>query len=245
MAISWPWVKKQANHKILWLDLGDLGDLVHPSGPHEQWQDHGLGLLRTIMHQAGIMTDVASTRAVTKWEQLAKQMQGYEMLLMNVRSYTYPSGLKAARLFKQVNPNGIVLAGGMHATVAPDEMLAVDAFDHVVQGPGEKTIVELVQDPAAYPRLVQGVGAASMAEWPMMDRELWPKPVGWQMQRRWKWKWPLEPECGWGPGPVATLITSRVCPWQCVFCNESSYIPDMRRQPWDQVIDELNFLDRK
>ena len=245
MAISWPWVKKQANNKILWLDLGDLGDLVHPSGPHEQWQDHGLGLLRTIMHQAGIMTDLASTRAVTKWEQLARQMQGYEMLLMNVRSYTYPVGLKAAQLFKQVNPNGIVLAGGMHATVAPDEMLAVDAFDHVVQGPGEKTILELVQDPAAYPRLVQGVGAASMAEWPMINRELWPKPVGWQMQRRWKWKWPLEPECGWGPGPVVTLITSRVCPWQCVFCNESSYIPNMGRKPVDQVIDELNYLDRK
>jgi anaerobic magnesium-protoporphyrin IX monomethyl ester cyclase len=83
---------RRSGHKILWLDLGDLGDLVNPSGPHEQWQDHGLGLLRTIMHQTGIMTDLASTRAVTKWEQFARQMQGYEMLLMNVRSYTYPPG---------------------------------------------------------------------------------------------------------------------------------------------------------
>lgn len=41
-----------------------------------------------------------------------------------------------------------------------------------------------------------------MAEWPMIDRELWPKPQGWRMQRRWKWKWPMEPECGWGPGPA-------------------------------------------
>ena len=28
MAISWPWIKKQANNKILWLDLGDLLDGV-------------------------------------------------------------------------------------------------------------------------------------------------------------------------------------------------------------------------
>jgi anaerobic magnesium-protoporphyrin IX monomethyl ester cyclase len=199
VAISWPWVKKQANHRILWLDLGDLGDLVHPSGPHEQWQDHGLGLLRTIMHQAGIMTDLASTRAVTKWEQLARQMQGYEMLLMNVRSYTYPVGLKAAQLFKQVNPNGIVLAGGMHATVAPDEMLAIDAFDHVVQGPGEKTIVDLVQDPSAF-RAWCRAWAPSVDGRVADDR---PRAVaqtgGLAMQRRWKWKWPLEPECGWGP----------------------------------------------
>jgi len=244
MGIVWPWTK-QPKSKIVWIDLGDLGDLVHPDGPHEQWQDHGLGLLRTILHRNGIQTDIVSTRAVTSWEQLRKQLVGYEMALMNVRSYTFPPGQKAAQIFKEVNPNGIVLAGGMHATVAPDEMLEIAAFDHVCQGPGEKVIVDLVRDPSAFPRLVQGVSAASMAEWPMIDRTLWPKPANRQTVRRFKWQWPMEPECGWGPRPVATMLTSRVCPWQCVFCNENSYIPNMGRKPVDAVIDELNFLDRK
>ena len=140
---------------------------------------------------------------------------------------------------------GLVLAGGMHATVAPDEMVAIPEFDHICQGPGEKIIVDLVTNPSAYPRLVHGESAKSMAEWPLIDRTLWPQPQGWRNKRRWHWKWPLEPACGWGPGPVATLITSRVCPWQCVFCNENSYIPNMGRKPVDQVIDELNFLDRQ
>lgn len=119
MRFLWPRVSKKENEvKRLWLDLGDLGDLVNPAGPHEQWQDHGLGLLRTLMHQNGLMTDIASTRAVTNWNQLKKQFHGYDMVLMNVRSYTYPVALKAAQLFKEVNPNGLVLAGGMHATVA-------------------------------------------------------------------------------------------------------------------------------
>ncbi len=236
--------KRQSN--ILWLDLGDLGDLVHPGGPHEQWQDHGLGLLRTILHQNGILTDIASTRAVTSWEQLAPQLQGYDMLIMNVRSYTYPMALKSAKLFKEINPDGLVLTGGMHATVAPDEMEAIDAFDKICMGPGENVIVDLVRDPHSFPRLFAGEGTKSMGDWPMIDRELWPKPAGgWRMKRKWKWRWPLEPECGWGPGPVVTLLTSRVCPWQCIFCNESSYIPNMGRKPVDQVIDELNYLDRK
>ena len=242
MAISWPWTKQKS--KIVWIDLGDLGDLVHPDGPHEQWQDHGLGLLRTILKQNGIETDVVSTRAVTSWEQLRKQIVGYEMAIMNVRSYTFPSGRKSAQLFKEVNPQGIVLAGGMHATVAPDEMLAEPAFDHICQGPGEKVIVDLVRDPSAFPRLIQGESAKSMADWPMIDRTLWPKPASWQTRRKFKWQWPMEPECGWGPGPVATILTSRVCPWQCVFCNENSYIPNMGRKPVDAVIDELNYLDR-
>ena len=246
MAFSWPWrTRHTKTSDILWLDLGDLGDLVNPSGPHEQWQDHGLGLLRTILQQNGIETDLASTRAVTSWEQLAEQMQGYKTMIMNVRSYTFPVARKAAQIFKQINPDSIILTGGMHATVAPNEMEAVAEFDKICQGPGETVIVDLVRDPNAFPRVFQATGARSMADWPMIDRTLWPQPVGRKVKRRWKWHWPMEPECGWGPGPVATILTSRVCPWQCVFCNENSYIPNMGRRPVEAVIDELNYLDRK
>ena len=226
---------------IVWLDLGDLGDLVNPTGPHEQWQDHGLGLLRTIMHNNGVLTDVLSTRAVTSWEQLRQQLVGYKIVIMNVRSYTFPVALKAAQIFKEVNPDGLVLTGGMHATVAVDEMEAVPEFDHICQGPGENVIVDLVKNPASFPRVFMGTGSRSMAEWPTIDRTLWPKPASRKLQRN--FNWPLEPECGWGPAPVVTLLTSRVCPWQCVFCNENSYIPNMGRRPVDMVIDELNYLD--
>jgi len=228
--------------KILWLDLGDLGDLVNPAGPHEQWQDHGLGLLRTILHQNGILTDLASTRACTSWSEVRSRLKGYDMLIMNVRSYTFPAAYRSAKLFKELNPHGLVLTGGMHATVALDEMEAVEAFDKICQGPGEKIIVELVSHPDRFPRVILGVGAQSMAEWPMIDRTVWPKPASRKLQHT--FNWPLEPECGWGPPPVATLLTSRVCPWQCVFCNENSYIPNMGRRPVDRVIDELNSLDR-
>lgn len=226
----------------LWLDLGDLGDLVNPAGPHEQWQDHGLGLLRTILHQNGVMTDMFSTRACTSWNEVRKKLHGYDMLLMNVRSYTFPIAYRAATLFKEVNPGGMVLTGGMHATVALDEMTAVEAFDKICQGPGENIIVDLVTRPEKYPRVILGAGAKSMAEWPMIDRTLWPKPASRKLQAN--FNWPLEPECGWGPPAVATILTSRVCPWQCVFCNENSYIPNMGRRPVEMVIQELNHLDR-
>jgi len=235
--------EQKPKEKIVWVDLGDLGDLVNPAGPHEQWQDHGLGLLRTILHQNGVFTNLLSTRACTSWDQLRHQLKGYEMMIMNVRSYTYPSAYRAAKIFKEVNPNGMILTGGMHATVALDEMEAVPEFDKICQGPGENVIVDLVTNPAKYPRVILGVGAKSMAEWPIIDRTLWPQPNSKKLAK--KFNWPLEPECGWGPGPVVTLLTSRVCPWQCVFCNENSYIPNMGRRPVEMVIDELNFLDRK
>ncbi len=225
----------------LWMDVGDLGDLVNPAGPHEQWQDHGLGLLRTIMHQNGLMTDVASTRAVTSWRDLRKQIKGYDMMFMNIRSYTFPVARRAAQIFKEINPTGKVITGGMHATVALDELEAIPEIDHIVQGPGELIINDIARDPDAFPRVILGTGTRSMADWPMIDRTLWPKPASRHLAKT--FHWPLEPECGWGPAPVATLLTSRVCPWKCVFCNESSYIQTMGRRPVEMVIEELNFLD--
>jgi anaerobic magnesium-protoporphyrin IX monomethyl ester cyclase len=228
----------------VWLDLGDLGDLARPVGPHEQWQDHGLGLLRTILHREGLETDLLSTRTVTSWRALRRALRGYDQLLMNVRSYTFPVARRAAELFKQVSPHGTVLAGGIHATVALDEMLAVPAFDRVCPGPGEAIVADLARDPSGFPRLVKGVGARSMADWPRIDRTLWPRPAG---RLRWlrRVPWPLEPACGWGPPPVATILTSRVCPWRCAFCNENAFIPNMGRRPVEDVIDELNHLDRR
>jgi anaerobic magnesium-protoporphyrin IX monomethyl ester cyclase len=238
----WPFEKKHVRQSdVLWLDLGDLGDLVNPNGPHEQWQDHGLGLLRTILHQNGIETDLLSTRAVTSWDQLARQLKGYKTLIMNVRSYTFPVAYRSAQIFKEENPAGLILTGGMHATVALDEMVEVPEFDKICQGPGENVIVDLVRNPDSFPRVFAGAGAKSMADWPMIDRTLWPKPASRKLHK--SFNWPLEPECGWGPPPVATILTSRVCPWQCVFCNENSYIPNMGRRPVDMVIDELNYLD--
>jgi anaerobic magnesium-protoporphyrin IX monomethyl ester cyclase len=236
------WSKARSPDKasILWLDLGDLGDLVNPEGPHEQWQDHGLALLRTILHQSGVITDIASTRGATSWRQVKHKLEGYKTLLMNVRSYTYPLADRSAKAFKEANPDGVVIVGGMHATAALDEMIQVDEFDRICQGPGENIIVDLVKDPLSFPRVVPGQGARSMADWPMIDRTLWPRP---HKRLRRRFPWPLEPECGWGPGPVVTLLTSRVCPWRCVFCNESSYIPNMGRRPVEAVIEELNYLD--
>jgi radical SAM superfamily enzyme YgiQ (UPF0313 family) len=221
----------------LWLDLGDLGVYVQPAGAHDRWQDHGMGLLRTILRNNGVETEMFSTRSLLSWDELYPRFESYDMLLMNVRSYTFPFAYQAAKIFKEVVPKGMVITGGMHATVAPDEMLEIEQFDRICQGPGENIIVDLAKDPGSFPRLVVGVGAKSMAEWPMIDRTLWPNP---NLEG---FPWPLEPECGWGPGPVATIVTSRVCPWQCVFCNEASYIPNMGRKPVEMVIEELNYLD--
>ena len=234
-------LRPKRSSPIVWLDMGDFGELL-TYDVAGTFQDHGLGLLRTIMHRDGLYTDLASTRSVHGWDEVRSQLAGYDILIMNVRSYHYPRAVVAAKLFKEVNPNGLVITGGMHATVSPEVMEATECFDRICIGPGERIICDLVRNPHAYPRVFQGEGSKSMAEWPEIDRTLWPKPAGALL--RTKYNWPLEPGFGWGERPVATMLTSRVCPWQCSFCNESSYIANMGRRPVDMIIDELNRLDR-
>lgn len=235
-------------HSIVWLDLGDLGAFLHADDPMKTWQDHGLGLLRTIMHENGVVTDLVSTRRCRSWEQVQRELAGYDVCLMNVRSSSFADARHAAGLFKQVNPEGVVIVGGMHASVALGDMEAVEAFDHICRGPGEGVIVDLAKHPAAFPRVVDGIGAKSMAEWPRIDRTLWPKPrVGLLRRILGRSVWPLEadPGIGWGESPVASVLTSRVCPWHCAFCNENSYISKIGRRSVDAVIEELNVLDRR
>ena len=227
----------------LFLDLGPLGDLVTPRGPLEQWQDHGLGLLRTILWRAGIATSVASTRACRVWAELDRPFRRANRLMMNVRSYNFRLAAEAARRFHRVQPEGLVLVGGLHATVDPASMRADAAFDRICAGPGEGIIADLVREPGQFPRFFLGQGARTMAEWPAIERTLWPKPRGWRARRR--FPWPLEPACGWGPAPVATILTSRTCPWSCAFCNEASYLPHTGRRPAESVLAELNDLDQR
>ena len=163
-------------------------------------------------------------------------MFGYDMLIMNVRSYTYQIAKTAAETFKSLNPDGVVVVGGMHATVASDEMAETKCFDHICKGAGENVISDLITEPMSFPRVFEGEPSKSMTQWPAIDRTLWPRMEGDK-------HWPLEPPCGWGPGPVATVLTSRVCPWACVMCNEISFVPTMDRPSVDHVIDELNMLD--
>lgn len=227
-----------AKSKIIWVDMGDIGTFHTPNISLDMYQDHGLGVLRTIMHSKGIMTELVSLKNLKSWDELGPILKNFEMVLMNVRSYTFPFATQTAKIFKQVNPNGIVIAGGMHATVALNEMLPIQEYDYIVQGGGELTICDIVSNPKAFKRVTKGISTASLSDWPMIDRTLWPHP------RRSDYPWPLEPSIGWGPNPVASIITSRVCPWACSFCNEASFIPTISRRTVDQVIDELNFLDK-
>lgn len=228
--------------EALWLDLGEFGKMNCFGSPLEQFQDHGLGLLRTVCARSGLNTRVASLRAMSDWDQFDQAIRNLDVLCLNVRSYNLTLAMEAARRFKKVNKDGRIVTGGMHATIAPEEMLGCEDFDVVCSGSGENLIVDIIKAGSG-PREISGIGVRELDQLPWLDRELWPRPL--DDSSEFAYTWPLEPACGWGPPPIATILSSRMCPWRCAFCNEASYIPHAQRRSVESVIDELNYLDRR
>jgi radical SAM superfamily enzyme YgiQ (UPF0313 family) len=156
---------------------------------------------------------------------------------MSVMSFNFPFAAACAKICKKENPEVTVIVGGYHASVALDEMIAVPEFDHICVGPGENVIADLVRNPENFHRIIEDKTADSMARWPSIDRTLAPLPV------RGSKYWPLE-HFSFVTPPSVSILTSRKCWGQCSFCNESTFIPAMKRRPVDMVIAELNQVDK-
>jgi anaerobic magnesium-protoporphyrin IX monomethyl ester cyclase len=226
------------NYRICFVDFGPWGAFL-PGGhlSTDLWQDHGLGLLRTAANQAGWETFVLSTKNYGSAIDIVKDLKCFDLLIMNVRTYNLIQALEISTLFKRENKQGKVLAGGMHALVSLEEMKAHSDFDHICVNGSHETLIEILNTLSTADRIIYGSPPKPMDSWPIIDRHFWPKPLNANIN------WPLEDSMpGWPPGPIATIITSRVCPWRCSFCNESSYIQQQKRRSVDSVIDELNHI---
>ncbi len=218
--------------KRLFLEPDELG-LWHkaPGEVHAQWQDLGLGLLVTIAKEAGFEFDTLSLKGLHSWAEWRTIVRGrnYDLICMNVRSWRFPWAVKAARIAKAANPSCQIWVGGFHATVAEQEMTAVNAFDRVVSGEGEAIFLLML---GAKPFL-----KLALDDLPFINREVMPKGT---------YSWPLEGPAGWAEGRTATIITGRGCPFACAFCaSEKRHFGPPRRRSVDNVLEELAYIDRK
>jgi len=68
-----------------------------------------------------------------------------DILGLSISTPAYNSALKIAKIAKETNPNIIVIAGGIHPSVMPAETLRESAFDIVVMGEGEHTMLDLAK----------------------------------------------------------------------------------------------------
>lgn len=170
---------------------------------------------------------------------------GFHLMTASLRPYA-----QLVRALRAAGYRGVILAGGVHATLCPEESL-VDGADYAVQGPGELPVKLILAGaaPATIPGLVWRrdgqvvVNKQSPAQ--KIDLDALPFPL-FRFGRDWilvdgrlkRLTWALHRKHASWDGRYYDMLTSRGCAYRCAYCCNVNGAP-VRRASVDRVIGEL------
>lgn len=156
-----------------------------------------------------------------------------------------------AKIVKEYDSDILVLIGGSHSSALPDETLKkMNYFDIAVIGEGEETCLEIVNSYFSNRDYGNIKGIAyrdnrkiiinkrneaieNLDLIPFPDRSLF-GPI-----RNYRANIIYE-----APPPMATMICSRGCPFQCTFCSKSVFGTEMRFRSPKNVVEEIEYLKK-
>lgn len=176
----------------------------------------------------------------------------YDVVGVSVMTSMVRDAKRASTIARETNPQSLIIWGGPHPTVLPDDTLALPQVDAVALGEGEETLLELVQR-GADPGGVAGIWYKTA------DGEVVRNPSRPLIQDLSALPWPARDAVdiktytrAWysltaaDPTLLGTsLITSRGCPYVCTYCQPTLWRlfgRKVRRRSVDDVLDELVHL---
>jgi radical SAM superfamily enzyme YgiQ (UPF0313 family) len=207
-----------------------------------------LSYLASALAQEGIEVKILDF-LVTQYHprKLRRELEEYRPQLVGATCVTlnYPIARKMLKVCKAFDPHIFTVIGGPHVTFALKETLLQSPWiDAIVIGEGEKTLVELARaveedkDIHHVPGIAFADGGAvvktppqarieNLDQLPLPARELLP-------MARYR-----------ALGTPCTVITSRGCPFSCIFCSgRRMFGPKVRFRSPGLVVDEIEKLQR-
>jgi len=207
-----------------------------------------LSYLAAVLIQEGIEVKILDF-LVTHYHpgKLRRELEEYQPQLVGATCVTlnYPIARRMLKVCKDFDPHIFTVIGGPHVTFAQEETLFQSPWiDAIVIGEGERTLVELVRAVAKGKDVhhVPGIAFADrntvvktpsrsliedLDQLPLPARELLP-------MARYR-----------ALGTPCTVITSRGCPYSCIFCSgHRMFGPRVRFRSPGLVVDEIEKLQR-
>lgn len=197
-----------------------------------------LGILgiAAYLQSKGIETDVVDCNIRDyHYENIGEyDIVGFSLICSNVKRT-----LDAAQRIKEKCPNIKIIVGGPHVLTRPKELLETGFFDAVLPGEGEDTLYEyLTSEDVKCVRgiyLRQGERSIFTGTRPFRtDLDLLPFPAFKQAEME-KYVVPISQV-----SPISHIMTSRGCPYGCIFCFHSLG-KKWRPRSAKNVVDEIEW----
>jgi anaerobic magnesium-protoporphyrin IX monomethyl ester cyclase len=197
----------------------------------------GIGtlILAAVARAAGHRVHLVDGKGTgTSVDAVAEQVACHEPDHVGISATTVSIGNagRIAELVKGRNPRAVVTVGGPHVSAVPERTLeAFPGFDYGIVGEGERSYLALIERyargrdvrdvPGLAWREADGVRVNPRA--PYLDGEALDRlpPPAWDLLPEFPLR--FQPNLfNYRQTPVASLVTSRGCPFSCAFCDRST-----------------------
>ncbi len=202
--------------RILMVDPG-FGSRSWDTFKESHWTSiihHGLCGLSACLKEKGYsdvhLADIRQLKSKNDFEQRVREVAP-DIVAMTMRSCDINMTRDLALQVRKVEPRAKIVVGGLHISIDPEYALNLDCFDHVVQGEGEISFLELVDQVSRGenpPRHIIGI-PPDLDALPWIDRELYPYHITINNPN-------YE---GVFKAPMVTMLCSRGCIFNCSFCQ--------------------------
>ena len=207
-----------------------------------------LSYLAGVLAQDGIEVKILDF-LVTHYDpkKLRRELEEYRPQLVGATCVTlnYPIARRMLKVCKAVDSDIFTVIGGPHVTFALEEtLLSSPWIDTVVIGEGERTLVELSRA-VAEGKDIRRVSGLAFADGGRVARTS-PRPLIENLDQLPLPARELLPMVRYRAlGTPSTVITSRGCPYSCIFCSgHRMFGPRVRFRSPGLVVDEIERLQR-
>ena len=151
----------------------------------------------------------------------------FDLIGISAMTVYYGDAIRLARHLKQLGVP--VIIGGVHISTLPSSF--EDCFDGAVLGEGEEVLLQIAEG-GNYKGLLQGKPIENLDDLPLPDWSL--------VDKRYFAHTPSTTFGEFGVG--GNILTSRGCPYKCLFCSTTQFWGKLRFHSAEYVVDMLEDL---
>ena len=117
-----------------------------PNSQDGSFMQHGLASISAYLKSQGHLVGLIDLRKLAGWEHVEAVLLQSDAHVFGISSMSvdYSVSETMAALIKKVKPEATIIIGGVHPTVAPDEVLQNTLFDFVIMKEGEISLNRLL-----------------------------------------------------------------------------------------------------